>query len=49
MQMTLVVMAESKELLLEKLGSWKEHMEAKGLRVNMDKTKVMRCQVVKVQ
>jgi len=45
----LVVMAESKELLLEKLGRWKEHMEAKGLRVNMGKTKVMRCQVGKVQ
>jgi hypothetical protein len=27
-------MAESEELLLEKLRKWKEEMEAKGLRVN---------------
>ena len=38
-------MAESKELLMEKLRKWKTGMEEKGLRVNMGKTKVMRCQV----
>jgi hypothetical protein len=41
----LVLMAESEELLLEKLRKWKTGMEEKGLRVNMGKTKVMRCQV----
>jgi Reverse transcriptase (RNA-dependent DNA polymerase) len=39
----LVLMAESEELLLEKLRLWKENLEAKGLRVNLGKTKVMRC------
>jgi Reverse transcriptase (RNA-dependent DNA polymerase) len=41
----LVLMAESEEQLLEKLRKWKISMEKKGLRVNMGKTKVMRCQV----
>ena len=41
----LVLMAESEELLMVKLRKWKEGMEEKGLRVNMGKTKVMRCQV----
>ena len=45
----LVLMAESEELLLEKLRKWKNGMEAKGLRVNADKTKVMKCQVSRVQ
>jgi len=37
-------LAESKELLLEKIKKWKVGMEEKGLRVNVGKTKVMRCQ-----
>ena len=40
----LVLLAESEERLLEKIKCWKHGMEAKGLRVNMVKTKVMRCQ-----
>ena len=36
-----VLMAESEELLMEKLRKWKKEMEAKGLGVNADKTKVM--------
>jgi len=36
-----VLMAESEELLMEKLRKWKKGMEAKGLRVNAGKTKVM--------
>ena len=45
----LVLMAESEELLLEKLRKWKNGMEAKGLRVNAGKTKVMQCRVSRVQ
>ena len=45
----LVLMAESEELLLEKLRKWKNGMEAKGLRVNAGKTKVMQCRVSGVQ
>ena len=41
----LVLMADSEELLMEKLRKWKNGMEDKGLRVNMGKTKVMRCRV----
>ena len=37
----LVLMADSEELLMEKLRKWKTGMEAKGLRVNAGKTKVM--------
>ena len=37
----LILDAETKELLLEKLGRWKRGMEMKGLRVNAGKTKVM--------
>jgi hypothetical protein len=40
----LVLMAESEELLVEKLRRWKVDREEKGLRVNVGKTKVMRCQ-----
>ena len=39
----LVLMAESEELLMEKLKKWKKGMEAKGLRVNAGNTKVMQC------
>ena len=45
----LVLMAESEALLLEKLRKWKNGMEAKGLRVNAGKTKVMQCRVSRVQ
>ena len=41
----LVLIAKTKELLLEKVRKWKEGMEKKGLRVNAGKTKVMRCQM----
>ena len=41
----LVLMAETEELLVEKIMRWKAGMEEKGLRVNMGKTKVMRCSV----
>src|SRR5579863_8258923 len=37
----LILMAESMELLLERLGVWKASMEAKGLKMNVGKTKVM--------
>jgi hypothetical protein len=33
------------EFATEKLTSWKENLERKGLRVNLSKTKVMRCHV----
>ena len=45
----LVLMAESRELLMEKLRKWKNGMEAKGLRVNAGKTKVMQCRVSRFQ
>ena len=41
----LVLIAETKELLLEKVRNWKEGMEKKGLRVNAGKTKVMWCRL----
>ena len=41
----LVLVAETEELLMEKLRKWKKGMELKGLRVNIGKTKVMKCQV----
>ena len=37
----LAIIATTKEELLTKLAKWKEEMEAKGLRVNMKKTKIM--------
>ena len=39
----LVIIAESLEELLERLRTWKQNMESKGLRVNMPKTKLMFC------
>ena len=39
----LVLMADSEEMLTEKFKKWKAGLEEKGLRVNMSKTKVMRC------
>ena len=41
----LVLMAETEEALLERIEVWKKGMEAKGLRVNMAKTKVLKCHV----
>ena len=41
----LVLIAETKELLLEKMRKWKEGMEKKGLRVNAGKTKIMWCRL----
>ena len=41
----LVLVAETEELLMEKLCKWKKGMELKDLRVNIGKTKVMRCRV----
>ena len=43
----LVIMAETsywKEELLERTRMWKRGMETKGLRANMAKTKVLKCQ-----
>lgn len=40
----LALLAESEKLLMEKVNRWKLGMEEKGLRVNIGKTKVMRCQ-----
>jgi hypothetical protein len=39
----LVLLADSEDLLVVKINMWKAGMEEKGLRVNMGKTKVMRC------
>ena len=41
----LVLIAETEEELLGKIRVWKKGMEAKGLRVNMAKTKILECHV----
>jgi hypothetical protein len=41
----LALLAESKAELLDKIKCWKEGLESKGLRVNVGKTKVMKCQI----
>ena len=41
----LELLAESREQVLEKVKLWKKEMEEKGLRVNMEKTKMMQCRV----
>ena len=41
----LVLIEETKELLLEKVRNWKKGMEKKGLRVNTGKTKVRWCRL----
>ena len=41
----LALLAETENKLKEKLERWQKEMEAKGLRVNMGKTKIMHCQV----
>ena len=38
----LVLVAQSKEELRERVLQWKECVELKGLKVNIEKTKVMR-------
>ena len=40
----LVLLADTADLLIQKIRKWKTSMEEKGLRVNTGKTKVMRCQ-----
>jgi len=35
------VIAETEEELIKRLNEWKDTMESKGMRVNMNKTKVM--------
>ena len=37
----LAVIAETEEELIKRLNDWKVNMESKGMRVNMNKTKVM--------
>jgi hypothetical protein len=41
----LVLMAETEEQLLSKVKIWKDSLESKGLKVNVAKTKVMKCGV----
>ena len=36
----LAVIAETEEELIKRLNEWKENVESKGMRVNMNKTKV---------
>jgi len=37
----LAVIAETEEELIKRLNEWKDNAESKGMRVNMNKTKVM--------
>ena len=37
----LAVIVETEEELIKRLNEWKENVESKGMRVNMNKTKVM--------
>jgi len=37
----LAVIAETEEELIKRLNEWKDNVESKGTRVNMNKTKVM--------
>jgi len=37
----LVVIAETEEHLIKRLNEWKDTMENRGMRVNMNKSKVM--------
>ena len=41
----LVLLADSEDDLKKKLQRWKNGLEAKGLKVNVGKTKVMKCGV----
>ena len=40
-----MLIAKTEELLRKQIEKWKLGMEAKGLRVNIGKTKVMKCHV----
>src|SRR5580704_15272423 len=42
-------MAESEDKLMEKFKLWRSGMEDKGLRVNMDNTKILVCRPKPVQ
>ena len=35
------MIAETEEELIKRLNEWKENVESKGMRLNMNKTKVM--------
>jgi len=35
------VIAETKEELIKRLNEWKDNVDSKGMRVSMNKTKVM--------
>ena len=37
----LAVIAETEEELIKRLNEWENNIESKGMRVNMNKTKVM--------
>ena len=37
----MAVIAETEEELIKRLNEWKENVESKDMRVNMNKTKVM--------
>ena len=37
----LAVIAETEEELIKRLNEWKDNVESKGMRVSMNKTKVM--------
>jgi len=37
----LAVIAETEEELIKRLNEWKDNVESKGMRVDMNKTKVM--------
>ena len=37
----LAVIAETEEELIKRLNEWKDNVESKGMRVNMNKTKVV--------
>ena len=41
----LALLVETKEQLLEKIKYWKAGLEKRGLRVNMGKKKVMKCEL----
>ena len=40
---TVSVISETEEELIKRLNEWKDNVESKGMRVNMNKTKVMIC------
>jgi len=45
----LVVIAETEEDLIKRLNEWKNNVENRGMRVNMNKTKVMKVENVRSQ